>query len=146
MWTAWLKGMNILVKAAASVRQGDWGLAAQAYMAFSSTHESKRASGVCRLQRAATKAAALKATNLSRTVSFFPEVDTASLPASEQDPATFSPRALSHAHTGTDYEFGKAYDKQDADRYFGGLYLYVRAVTIPSTLQFHCAPGCNLLC
>ena len=39
-----------------------------------------------------------------------------------------SPKALSRAHTTVDYEFGKAFDKQDADRYFGGMpgvYLYI---------------------
>ncbi|KAL3134162.1 hypothetical protein ABBQ32_008577 [Trebouxia sp. C0010 RCD-2024] len=74
-----------------------------------------------RLQRAATRAAPSKVTNLSRTISFFPEDEAASPAASEQGPASVIPRALSRAHTGTDYEFGKAYDKQDADRYFGGM-------------------------
>lgn len=75
----------------------------------------------CRLQRAATRAGPSKVTNLSRTISFFPEDGAASPAALEQGPASFVPRALSRAHTGTDYEFGKTYDKQDADRYFGGM-------------------------
>ena len=44
-----------------------------------------------------------------------------------------SPKALSRAHTTVDYEFGKAFDKQDADRYFGGMagvcmYLYIHSM------------------
>ena len=76
---------------------------------------------MCRVQRAGTKAAGLKATNLLRSISLFPDDAAASSDMSEQGPPMLSPKALSRAHTTVDYEFGKAFDKQDADNYFGGM-------------------------
>ena len=91
---------------------------------------------MCRLQKAGARAAGLTATSLLRTISYFPDHDQAAA-APDQGPATSSPRALSHAHTTVDYEYGKAYDKQDAERYFGGMrgvYLYGQ----PSLALYSC--------
>lgn len=65
----------------------------------------------------------MKAANLLRSISFFPD-DTAAGPdalGQEQGPAVNTPRALIRAQTAVDYEFGKVFGQQDADRYFGGM-------------------------
>ena len=36
-------------------------------------------------------------------------------------PAALSPRAATRTQRGVDYEFGKAFGRQDADKYFGGM-------------------------
>ena len=76
---------------------------------------------MCRVQRAATKAAGLKAANLLRSISVLPDGVAASPDVPEQGPPMLTPKALSRAHTTVNYEFGKAFDKQDADSYFGGM-------------------------
>ena len=66
----------------------------------------------------------MKGSNLLHAISFFPEdtaADTAFPASSVSSAAALSPRALVHARSAVDYEFGKVFDKQDADRYFGGM-------------------------
>lgn len=66
----------------------------------------------------------MKATNLLHSISFFPGDTAASPAASEQEqggPTLPTPKALTRAQTAVDYEFGKAFNQQDADRYFGGM-------------------------
>ncbi len=75
---------------------------------------------VCRLQRGGTKGAALKAGALAHVTSYLPEEDYMESP-STPGAAALSPRAAAHTQRGVDYEFGKAFDRQDADKYFGGM-------------------------
>ncbi len=48
--------------------------------------------------------------------------------------AALSPRAAAHTQRGVDYEFGKAFDRQDADKYFGGM--------ISESTSLRCARPC----
>ena len=75
---------------------------------------------VCRLQRGGTKGAALRAGALARVTSYLPEEDYMESP-SAAGAAPLSPRAAALTQRGMDYEFGKAFDRQDADKYFGGM-------------------------
>lgn len=54
-------------------------------------------------------------------MSLFPDDAAAGPDVPEQGPPMLSLKTLSRAHTTVDYEFGKAFDKQDADHYFGGM-------------------------
>ena len=75
---------------------------------------------VCRLQKGGTKGAALRAGALVHVTSYLPEEDFTESP-STPGAAALSPRAAAHTQRGVDYEFGKAFDRQDADKYFGGM-------------------------
>ncbi len=75
---------------------------------------------MCRLQRGGTKGAALRAGALAHVTSYLPEEDYMESP-STPGAAALSPRAAAHTQRGVDYEFGKAFDRQDADKYFGGM-------------------------
>lgn len=92
---------------------------------------------VCRHQRAGTKGAGLRAAGaLITTASYLSEEDSAgSLP----EPSTFalSPKAASQARMGVDYEYGKVFGKQDADKYFGGM--LGELTTCPAV---HCPKTC----
>lgn len=68
---------------------------------------------VCRLQRGGPKGAALRAGALVHVTSYLPELDYMESPS--------TPGAAARTETGVDYEFGKAFDRQDADKYFGGM-------------------------
>lgn len=66
----------------------------------------------------------MKGSNLLHAITFFPEdvpAEPASSASSVSSAAAFSPRPLVHARSAVDYEFGKAFDRQDADKYFGGM-------------------------
>ena len=91
---------------------------------LSAQQRPRQVLALCRVQRPGTKAAGLKAANLLRSISFFPGDTAASPAASEQEqegPAVPTPKTLTCAQTAVDYEFGKAFSQQDADRYFGGM-------------------------
>ncbi len=75
---------------------------------------------VCRLHRGGTKGAALRAGALAHVTSYLPEEDYVESP-STPGAAALSPQAAAHTQRGVDYEFGKAFDRQDADKYFGGM-------------------------
>ena len=75
----------------------------------------------------------MKAGTLAHAISFFPEDDAASTSSVEAPPAALTPKALAHARTAMDYEFGKVFDKHDADRYFGGM----RGMTVDYMLSCH---------
>ena len=74
------------------------------------------------MQRAGGRSPALRAGALVPTLSTFPpegfaeDKEGSSAAAS---PLALSPRAV--APRRVDYEYGKAYDKQDAAKYFGGM-------------------------
>lgn len=45
-------------------------------------------------------------------------------------PTALSPRAAARTQRGVDYEFGKAFGRQDADKYFGGMISKSMACTL----------------
>ncbi|DBA81363.1 hypothetical protein WJX79_002588 [Trebouxia sp. C0005] len=73
-----------------------------------------------RLQRGGAKGAALRAGALAHVTSYLPEEEYIEGP-SASGAAALSPKAAAHTQRGVDYEFGKAFDRQDADKYFGGM-------------------------
>lgn len=75
---------------------------------------------VYRLQRGGAKGAALRAGALAHVTSYLPEEEYIEGP-SASGAAALSPKAAAHTQRGVDYEFGKAFDRQDADKYFGGM-------------------------
>ena len=66
------------------------------------------------------KGSVLRAGALAHATSYMPEEEPTDSP-SALIPAALSPRAATRTQRGVDYEFGKAFGRQDADKYFGGM-------------------------
>ena len=95
---------------------------------------------VCRLHRGGTKGAALRAGALAHVTSYLPEEDYVESP-STPGAAALSPQAAAHTQRGVDYEFGKAFDRQDADKYFGGM--ISESTPLRSVRLCMCAAACG---
>jgi len=95
---------------------------------------------VCRLHRGGTKGAALRAGALAHVTSYLPEEDYVESP-SIPGAAALSPQAAAHTQRGVDYEFGKAFDRQDADKYFGGM--ISESTPLRSVRLCMCAAACG---